>query len=173
MPDIEDTVDVNGRLLDQKPAYDTIINARVLLQQGEEYVTCKIFGRATGPDGKTYGKYDENPCLNSVMYEVEMPDGQVKEYCANVIAQNMLAQVDPDGYSMALMGGIVDHRRDHTKAVSVEEAYVVTKSGQKRLRKTTIGWDLLVRWKDQSESWVRLADMKEAHPVEAADYAKS
>lgn len=173
MPDTEDTVDADGRLLDQQPAYDTMINAEVLLQQGEEYVTCKIIGRSTGPDGKTHGKYDENPYLNSIMYDVEMPDGQVKEYCANVIAQNMLAQVDPDGYSMALMEGIVDHRRDHTKAVSLEDAYVTTKSGRKRLRKTTTGWDLLVRWKDQSESWIRLADMKEAHPVETAEYAKS
>jgi hypothetical protein len=28
-------------------------------------------------------------------------------------------------------------------------------------------------WKDQSESWIRLADMKEAHPVETAMCAKS
>jgi hypothetical protein len=107
------------------------------------------------------------------MYEVEMPDGQVKEYCANIIAQNMLAQVDPDGFSTTLMEGIVDHRKDQNKAVSADDAHVTTKTGQKRLRKTTIGWDLLVRWKDQSESWVRLADMKEAHPVETAEYAKS
>jgi hypothetical protein len=173
MPDIEDTVDSNGRLLDQQPAYDTMINAEIQLQQGEEYVTCKVIGRATDPDGKTYGTYDENPYLNSLMYEVEMPDGQVKEYCANIIAQNMLAQVDTDGYSKTLMEGIVDHRRDHNKAVSADDAYVMTKTGQKRSRKTTVGWDLLVRWKDQSESWIRLADMKEAHPVETAEYAKS
>jgi hypothetical protein len=173
MPDIEDTVDANGKLLNQQPAYDTMINAEVQLQQGEEYVTCKVIGRATGPDGETYGTYDENPYLNSIMYDVEMPDGQVKEYCANIIAQNMLAQVDQDGFSTTLMEGIVDHRKDHTKAVSAEDAHVTTKSGQKRPRKTTVGWDLLVRWKDQSESWVRLADMKEAHPVETAEYAKS
>jgi hypothetical protein len=74
---------------------------------------------------------------------------------------------------MALMEGIADHRRDHTKAVSVEDEYVITKSGKKRLQKTTAGWDLLVRWKDQAQSWVRLADMKEAYPVETAEYTKS
>ena len=32
VPEIEDTVDANGRLLDQQPAYDRIINAEVQLQ---------------------------------------------------------------------------------------------------------------------------------------------
>ena len=51
---------------------------------------------------------DENPILNSVIYEVEFPDGQLKEYAANVIAENMLAQVDHEGYSTTLIQGIVD-----------------------------------------------------------------
>jgi hypothetical protein len=32
--------------------------------------------------------------LNSMIYEVEFPDGQVKEYGASIIAENMLTQVD-------------------------------------------------------------------------------
>mgnify|MGYP000261467214 CR=1 FL=1 len=47
----------------------------------------------------------------------------------------------------------------------------MTKRGQKRLRKTTVGWQLLVKWKDQSESWIPLKDMKESHPVEVAEFA--
>ena len=35
------------------------------------------------------------------------------------------------------------------------------------------GWDLLVCWKDESESWVKLSDMKESHPVEMAEFAKA
>ena len=34
------------------------------------------------------------------------------------------------------------------------------------------GWNMLVRWKDQTESWVKLSDMKESHPVEMAEFAK-
>ena len=29
----------------------------------------------------------------------------------------------------------------------------------------------LVRWRDSSETWVKLADLKESHPVELAEYA--
>ena len=35
------------------------------------------------------------------------------------------------------------------------------------------GWELLIKWKDKSESWIKLADMKESHPVEVAEYARA
>ena len=41
------------------------------------------------------------------------------------------------------------------------------------MRKTTCGWSLLVQWKDDYESWVPLKDLKESHPVETSEYAKS
>ena len=41
------------------------------------------------------------------------------------------------------------------------------------MRHTTCGWKLLVRWKDNSESWVPLKDMKESHPIETAEFAKA
>ena len=50
--------------------------------------------------------------------------------------------------------------------------HVVTKRGQEKLRKTTVGWRLLVKWKDQSESWIRLKDIKESHPVDVADFSE-
>ena len=32
---------------------------------------------------------------------------------------------------------------------------------------------MLVQWKDGSETWVPLKDMKELHPVEVVDYARA
>ena len=173
VPDIEDTVDANGRLLNEQPAYDRIINAEVHLQLGDNYQKAKVIGRAIGPDGLVAGEYDDNPMLNSIVYDVEFPDGTIREYSANLIAENMLTQVDSDGYSLSLMEGIVDYRKDEAGAVSKDDGYVVTKRGKKQLRKTTSGWHLLVRWKDQSESWVPLKDMKESHPVDVAEFAKA
>ena len=102
-----------------------------------------------------------------------IPDGQVKEYAANIIAENMLTQVDSDGMSTTLMEAIVDHRRDDEKALQHHDKYVQTKNGRRHLRKTTKGWELLIKWKDKSESWIKLADMKESHPVEVAEYARA
>ena len=32
--------------------------------------------------------------------------------------------------------------------------------------------DMLVRWKDQTESWIKFRDMKESHSVEMVEFAK-
>ena len=53
--------------------------------------TRKFKRRSVGPDGKLTGKYDDDPLLNSLVYEVEFPDGTMKEYAANIIAENMIA----------------------------------------------------------------------------------
>lgn len=172
-PEIEDVVDASGKVLCQQPAYDKIINAEVLLQNGESLQTAKVRRRSIGPDGTTVGKYHDNPFMNSIIYDVEFPDGTVKEYGANIIAENMVSQVDADGFSLTMMEGIVGHEMDTAVAIPKHDKHIVTRSGQKRLRKTTKGWKLLVKWKDESESWIPLKDMKESHPVEVAEYAKS
>ena len=129
VPDVEDTVDVTGKLLNQHPAYDRIINAEVALQLEEEVTTGKVTRRALGPDGQVAGTYDDNPFLNTIIYEVEFPDGQVKDYAANVIAENMLTQVDSDGFTLTMMDSIIDYERDDAVVIPKSDAHVVTQSG--------------------------------------------
>ena len=85
----------------------------------------------------------------------------------------MLTQDDSDGYSLSLMDSIIDHQRYLSQAIPMEDKYITTKSGQKQLRKTTKGWQLLIKWKDKCKAWINLADMKEVHPVETAEYARA
>ena len=171
--EVIDIVDCTGKLINQQPAYDQIINAEVQLQLREEMVNGKVIQRTIGHDGQVKGTYDNNPFLNSIICDVEFPDGQVKEYAANIIAENMLTQVDSDCMSTALMEAIVDHRRDDEKALQHHDKYVQTKNGRRHLRKTMMGWELIIKWKDKSESWIKLADMKESHPVEVSEYARA
>ena len=131
IPQIEETVDANGRALNQLPAYDRLINAEVQLQHDNKVTTGKVKSRALGSDGNMVGKYDNNPMLNPIMYEVEFAGGTVKEYGANIIAENILCQVDSEGFSLALMEGIVDFRCDESVAVPMEEKYIIPKTGQK------------------------------------------
>ena len=46
-----------------------------------------------------------------MIYEVELPDGSIKEVSANVIAENILTQVDDDGFSQVMIEAIVDYKR--------------------------------------------------------------
>jgi hypothetical protein len=173
VPDIEDTVDASGKLLNQQPAYDKVLHSEVSLQLGADMSVGKVTKRAIGPDGTIAGTYDENPYINSMIYEVEFPDGQIKEYAANMIAENILTQVDSDGHSLTMLTAIIDYRRDEAIAVPKTDMYVVTTRGQKRPRKTTVGWSLLIEWADGSESWAPLKDLKESHPCETAEFAKA
>ena len=172
-PNHEDILDSTGRILEQQPAFDKIINAEVMIQNGDEMAMGKVARRSLDADGRTTGTYHDNPFLNTITCDVEFPDGQVKEYGANIIAENMLTQVDSDGYSLSLMDSIIDHQRDPSQAILMEDKHVIAKSGQKRLRKTTKGWKLLIKWKDKSKAWINLADMKEVHLVETAEYTRA
>ena len=97
--------------------------------------------RAVGPDGTVVGRCDENPILNSIICEVEFPDNQMKEHAANVLAENLLSQVDSEGFSASLFDGILDWCKD-SNAVEMKDRFLVTKRGQRRLKQTTLGWDL-------------------------------
>eukprot|EP00957_Ditylum_brightwellii_P198570 15134225-Ditylum_brightwellii.AAC.1 len=78
------------------PAYDLLLNAEVLLQLVDEVRVGKVTQHAIRPNGTVAGTYDDNPMMNTMIYDVEFPDGQVRVYAANIIAENMLTQVDSD-----------------------------------------------------------------------------
>ena len=86
-----DVVNAAGRLINQQLLYDKLINAEVQLQLDDQMATSKVQRRALGPDGRAVGSYDDNPILNYIIYKLEFSDSQVKEYAANVIAENMLS----------------------------------------------------------------------------------
>ena len=62
--------------------------------------------------------------------QAKLSDDQVKEYAANIIAGNMLTQVDSDGMRTPLMETIVDHQRDEEKELQHHDKYVQTKNGR-------------------------------------------
>ena len=139
IPDNEECVDSKGRLLNQQPAYDKLLNSEIQMQIDETVTHGTVKRRAIGADGRTIGTYDDNPLLNTMVYEVEFPDGQIKEYSANLIVENMLTQVDEDGYTITMMEGIVDYHKDDAVAISKSDGFITTRSGQRRRRKSTQG----------------------------------
>ena len=127
--------------------------------------------RMKDEEGRPIGRAADNPLLDSRLYEVEFVDGHVEALTANVIAENLIAQVDEEGRRQIMLDEIVDHRTTH-EAITKEQGTYVNRYGLKRQKQTTRGWDLLVQWKDGSTNWVALKDFKESYPVELALYAK-
>jgi hypothetical protein len=149
--------------------YEGYITAQVLLPKGDEFQIGTVVRRRAGKDGNPVGKSDQNPIMDTRVYEVEFADGEVLEYAANIIAENLYSQVDSEGCRFVLLDSIVDHRKEPS-ATSKDDEFVV-KNGKQIRRMTTKGWKLCVQWKDGSTSWEPLAKLKESNPVEVAQYA--
>ena len=152
-------------------AYDEYIGKLVLFPHPDgNRVQGRVTKRLRWEDGTPVGRRHQNPKMDTRQYEVEMLDGAVEAYHANVIAENMFAQVDSEGIPLELLDEITDHRKD-SNAIDPIDGWITTSSNNKVRKKTTKGWKLLVSWKGGSSDWVDLKDLKEAHPIELAEYA--
>jgi hypothetical protein len=58
------------------------------------------------------------------MCEVELPDRQVAEYSANVIAENMYTQCNAEGNPYLLLDEIFNWRRDNNATDARDDMYV-------------------------------------------------
>jgi hypothetical protein len=76
-------------------------------------------------DGNPIGKANYNPLLDTRLYDIEFPDGDIQEYAANVIAESISSQVDDEGRHTLLMDALVDHEKDIT-AIQADDGYIVT-----------------------------------------------
>jgi hypothetical protein len=116
------------------------------------------------------GTYNDNPLLNTMVYDCVFPDGTTKEYAANIIAENIYNNVDFDGYASSSSYVIVDHKCSGD-AIRMEDKYFVTKTGTKRIRQTTKGWSMLIEWTDGRRQWVDLKLLKHSNQLQVAEYA--
>ena len=57
-----------------------LMNAEVLLPQGEDVRLAKVIIRDVDSDGKVLGDYNDIRILNTILYDVQLPDGANKPY---------------------------------------------------------------------------------------------
>ncbi len=150
--------------------FDNYVGAEVRLPQQGELRVGRVKKRARSETGDVMGTKNDNPILDTRVYEVEFPDGEVSELAANVIAENLYAQCDAEGNTVLLLDAIVDHKVNEKVAISRENGFTVL-NGRRHQKKSTAGWKLCARWKDGSTSWETLADLKESFPIQVAEYA--
>ena len=141
-----------------------------LPRSGGEVEFARVVKRLRDKDGLPIGTANDNPILDTRVFEVEFPDGHRAALAANIIAENLFAQVDPEGNRHVLFDEIIDHRTDGSET-KMEDSHITTKSGTRRRRETTVGWKILIQWKDGSTTWTALKDVKNAYPVQMAEYA--
>ena len=123
------------------------------------------------------GTPNNNPYMNTVLYEIKFDDGTSKAYGANIIAKNMWRSVNNEGYQEDSLHSVVDIR---FKTNAAKDAFMYDWNGKRILKKTTRGVDLLVALKSgknpdgtdiTTKSWIPLKELKESHPLEVAEFA--
>ena len=157
--------------VDNIPDFDSFLHAEVLLpRNGEVKQATTVLGQSTDIKGDPIGEYDPNPMINTRVYDVMFPDGEVQQYSANVIAQSLYDSADEDGYQYQFLDEIIGHKK-LKDVLNKSEGYVVSNNGQRKRVKSTKGWQIQVQWKDGLRSWVPMVDVKESYPIELAEYA--
>ena len=86
---------------------------------------------------------------------------------ANYIGENL---VDQEGNWHVLLDELIDYSVNSCE-VKLQDSFITTGIGTRRRSETTIGWELLAKWKDGSTDWVSLKNLKESYPEETAEYA--
>ena len=155
----EDDIDID--------AYDKLIGSQIMLDDG---LKATVKRRMTNFDGTPIGRAHVNPLLDTRQYEVELEDGTTDAYFANIITENLYSQCDSEGRELLSFKEICDHRKNK-RAISIENGYDISKNGNRTPKRTTVGWELLVEWRDGSTYWVALKDLKDTNPIELAEYA--
>jgi hypothetical protein len=171
MPESE-ALDYNGKPINMKSITDQLVGLELNLPQGEEMLPARVIGLSMDDNGRIIGNANENPILNTTLYDVQFSDGMIKTYAANTIAENVYNMVNEEGESNTTFDGIISHRKNKN-AIEKKDRYV-TVNNKRFPRKTTAGWQFKVAFKDGSvttSQWIPLKELKESNPVQIAEYA--
>ena len=67
-----------------------------------------VIKQSKGIDGNVIGRVHSNPLFDTHEYDIKFTDGSIEKYQANIIAENMDAQVDDKGHQFQIIEEIVD-----------------------------------------------------------------
>ncbi len=129
-PDLPHAVD---DLREQQEEGDPYVNMRLSMKRTSDgqVIGAKVTERATDDDGKPRGTANNNPVLDLRQYVINYIDGTSEVVTANVIAENILSQVDDHGYGRRQLEEIIDYRTTD-QAVPKHKGWLTTPTNQKR-----------------------------------------
>ena len=100
----------------------------------------RVVKRLQNNNGMPIEKSNNNPIKDTRIYKVKYCDGHRAVLSENVIAQNMITQVDDEGNGSVLFSEIIDYRTNG-KELRQQDAFISSRSGGKRRRQTIKGYD--------------------------------
>jgi hypothetical protein len=111
LDDTQDETDLPPPDVDEEDTLDPLINAEIILPQGDGIALASVMERKRAHDGSSIGRRNKNPFWDSRIYIVKLPDGEMKDVDYNILAEHMFSQMDKDGNQFILFSGIIGHLR--------------------------------------------------------------
>ena len=91
---------------------DLYVGMELALPRGDkgQMLFARMTKRMKDNEGIPVRTAKSNPLLDFRQYDVKFVDGNVEELTANIIAENLIAQIDEEGHRQIMLDEIVDHR---------------------------------------------------------------
>jgi hypothetical protein len=84
LDETQDESDQPALDVDDKDTLDPLINADIILPQGDGIALASVMERKRAQDGSSIGHRKKNPLLDSRIYIVKLPDGEMKDVGYNI-----------------------------------------------------------------------------------------
>ena len=168
-PEIDYIIDNSDEEMVSK-SYDQYIGDSVVLpdHKGEKLMG-KVRNHIKLNDIRTIeGHY--NIIHDKYIYEVNYPDGTMKQLAANKTAENMLSKVDSEGHHYQVSTKVKYHKIYYSDITKIN-VFIKYSNGNLHWNMKTCGWKILTERKDVSVDWVPLKDLKQSNSVELDEYA--
>jgi hypothetical protein len=137
-----DSIDLDHGDLEVTPETgDNYIGAKIMTPRGGVLSRGQVVQCKRDSDSNPVGCSHTNPVLDARSYIVEFNDNDQTELTANLIAELMYAQCDPDGNQYLLLANIVDHW-SMDNAITLSNQKCVRADGCAYLQRLTVGWQL-------------------------------
>ena len=115
------------------------------------------------------GQKNTNPLLDTRVYTADIHDRDTINITANTSANSIFQNCDTDGNVTLLFKYILDHKSSE-KDVRKSKVCITYKNQDPERKKTTIGWQLLIKWAGVILTWQSLSYTKESFPDQFTEY---
>ena len=111
---------------------DAYVDMELGLPRGEDdsLMHAILKRRKIDDDGNPIVTESTNPLVDTSAYEIEFLYGTTETLTANIIADNLLAQVDEEGHMQILLDDIIDYRSNNY-VVHNSDAFIKTSTGNR------------------------------------------
>jgi hypothetical protein len=117
---------------------DNYLSAELMLSKGGVLVKGRVTAHKRDQDVNPLGHANDNPILDTRSYIFNFDDGDQTELTANMIAESLFLQCDPEGNQYVLLEEIVDHQCLPT-AIKLSDQKNVHANGKTYLKCSTVG----------------------------------